>query len=109
MKGVILAIIILVVVMSVVGAINHQNDAPPERVAEAQQQQEQKPAPAPTPDPIPITNFSAFESETGCKSKYSDEKKADKFRPYQNKLVSVKGEIATIQGGKVGLKAQPIR
>ena len=61
---------------------------------------------AATLDPHTAThiNFPDLVWETGCHSRYSEEKKADKFRPFKDKPAILTGEVAHIEGGKLGLK-----
>jgi hypothetical protein len=50
-------------------------------------------------------NFAGMLADTGCNSKYSDDKKADLFASkYQNREMIVTGEIASLNKGDVGLK-----
>jgi len=44
-------------------------------------------------------------AETGCDSKYSDDKEADLFRTqYKNKQMTVTGEVSTVRDGEVSIK-----
>lgn len=49
--------------------------------------------------------FATMLAETGCESKYSDEKKADVFEAkYKNKEMTVSGEIADVSRGEIKIK-----
>ena len=52
--------------------------------------------------------FMQMLAETGCKSKYSDGKKADLFEVnYKGKQMTVTGQIATLADGDMSLKVLP--
>jgi hypothetical protein len=54
------------------------------------------------------TGFAALVAETGCQSKYSDEKKADIFdAKYKDKEMTVTGEVATVGKGDLTIKILP--
>jgi hypothetical protein len=45
-------------------------------------------------------------SDTGCKSRFSDEKKADLFATqYRGRSMTVSGEITSLRNGSIGVKA----
>ena len=47
-------------------------------------------------------------SETGCESRYSEDKKDDLFASnYEDRTMTVTGEVAYISGGQVGIKVLP--
>jgi hypothetical protein len=53
----------------------------------------------------PVPAFSAMLADTGCKSRYSDEKKEALFATkYMGKEMDVTGRIETLDSGRVGLK-----
>jgi hypothetical protein len=53
-------------------------------------------------------DFQEMIADTGCNSKFSDEKKDDLFKSkYENKDMVVAGEIAELDRGKVDLKVLP--
>jgi hypothetical protein len=52
--------------------------------------------------------FAAMRAETGCDSKYSDEKKADLFEAkYKDKQITVTGVISSVSGGEVLIRVPP--
>jgi hypothetical protein len=52
--------------------------------------------------------FYQMMSDTGCKSRFSDEKKADLYAAkYRGKRMTVKGEIEVIKGDHIDLKVLP--
>src|SRR5262249_31880692 len=51
-----------------------------------------------------MIDFPAFAAETGCDSRYSEDKKADKFNRLKDKSVSVDGVVAHVDGNKLGIK-----
>jgi hypothetical protein len=52
--------------------------------------------------------FTAMRAETGCNSKYSDEKKADLFEAkYKDKHMMVTGVISSVSGGEVLIRVPP--
>jgi hypothetical protein len=52
--------------------------------------------------------FTAMRAETGCGSKYSDEKKADLFEAkYKDKQMMVTGVISSVSGGEVLIRVPP--
>jgi hypothetical protein len=52
--------------------------------------------------------FMQMLADTGCKSRYSDDKKADLFASnYKNKQMTVTGEIATLSSNDLSLKVLP--
>ena len=73
--------------------------------------------PAYTPPPAPSApamaqsdtgGFTAMLGETGCDSKYSDEKKADIFEAkYKGKQMTVSGTISKVSGGEVLIRVLP--
>jgi hypothetical protein len=47
-------------------------------------------------------------ADTGCDSRYSDDKKADLFQAsYKNREMTVTGEITSLSSGKLALKVLP--
>jgi hypothetical protein len=58
-------------------------------------------------EPLSAAKFQSLMQETGCKSVYSDLKKADLAAPYIGKPALVTGPISYISGGKVGITANP--
>jgi hypothetical protein len=47
-------------------------------------------------------------ADTGCESRYSDDKKADLFKAnYKNREMIVTGEIKSVSSGKISLKVLP--
>jgi hypothetical protein len=54
------------------------------------------------------SNFKEMIAATGCKSKFSDEKKDDIFKSkYENKDMVVDGEIAEVDRGELDIKVLP--
>jgi len=52
--------------------------------------------------------FTAMRAETGCDSKYSEEKKADLFEAkYKDKQMMVTGVISSVSGGEVLIRVPP--
>jgi hypothetical protein len=51
--------------------------------------------------------FAAVVAETGCGSKYSDEKKADLFAKYKDKEFTVTGQVSSVSDGVLRIKVLP--
>jgi hypothetical protein len=50
-------------------------------------------------------NWRALEAETGCQSRYSDDKKADIFAAnYKDREMTVTGQVADVSGARVSIK-----
>ena len=52
-------------------------------------------------------NFVSLINDTGCNSRYSDEKKASIAAPYIGKQMTVTGTLSYISGGQVGIRVLP--
>jgi hypothetical protein len=66
------------------------------------------PAPAFSALPTSTDDFATIVGNTGCQSRFSDDKKADLFgNLYKDHAMTFSGEILTLDSGKAGLKLLP--